>query len=75
MGDDKSDLRDVMKKLSTAIIKKGFHDEYKPEKIISGGSFATVYEAVRQESKKVVVKAFKKLNITAIDKGKEIVYN
>ena len=64
-----------MKKLSTAIIKKGFHDEYKPKKTIAEGHFATVYEAVRQESKKVAVKAFKKLNITAIEKGKEIVFN
>ena len=42
-GEEKIEERDVMRKLSTGIIKKGFHDEYKPKQEISKGHFAKVY--------------------------------
>ena len=75
-GDEKYDFKEVMNKLAAGMIKKGFHDEFKPNNPLSKGNFAQVYRGTRLENqKKVVVKAFKKLNITAIEKGKEIVFN
>jgi len=57
--------------LQRQIHQKGFHERFKPIRILGKGNFATVYEVTRiEDGKKFAVKAFSKQNCFSTDKGK-----
>ena len=57
--------------LQPEIHQKGFHERFKPLRILGKGNFATVYEVTRiVDGKKFAVKAFSKQSCFSTDKGK-----
>lgn len=50
---------------------KGFHNIFSAARKIGNGNFAKVYEALRlKDNKKFAIKAFNKLSITSMPKGR-----
>lgn len=60
-----------MKKIAVCIKMKGFHNIFSAARKIGNGNFAKVYEALRlKDNKKFAIKAFNKLSITSMPKGR-----